>query len=88
VGRPDLTTVDCEAPDHLQESLVPLASGAHSGEDVTIHAGGPGAELFQGVQEQHYVFHAILDAMSTRRSEAMSTRRSEAEPRAPNEPGR
>jgi alkaline phosphatase len=87
VGRADLTTVDCEAPDHLQESLVPLASGAHSGEDVTIHAGGPGAELFQGVQEQHYVFHAILDAMSTG-SEAMSTQRSEAEPRAANEPGR
>ncbi|MEN8159281.1 MAG: alkaline phosphatase [Myxococcota bacterium] len=62
-GRPDLTEVDTEAPEHLQESLVPLPSGAHSGEDVTIHAGGPGAELFQGVQEQHYVYHAIVEAL-------------------------
>jgi alkaline phosphatase len=62
-GRPDLRGVDTKAPDHLQESLVPLASGAHSGEDVTIHADGPGAELFQGVQEQHYVYHAIVEAL-------------------------
>ncbi len=75
-GRPDLTAVDPREPDHLQESLVPLASGAHSGEDVTIHAGGPGAELFQGVQEQHYVYHAIVEAM--RRREAASPSRREA----------
>jgi len=62
-GRPDLTAVEVEAPDHLQESLAPLPSGAHSGEDVTIHAGGPGAELFQGVQEQNYVYHAIVSAL-------------------------
>jgi alkaline phosphatase len=62
-GRPDLTPVDTTAPDYLQESLVPLASGAHSGEDVAIYAGGPGAELFRGVVEQHYVYHAIVDAL-------------------------
>jgi alkaline phosphatase len=62
-GRPDLSAVDPTAPDHLQEALVPLASGAHSGEDVAIYAGGPGAELFQGVQEQHFVYHAIVAAL-------------------------
>jgi alkaline phosphatase len=62
-GRPDLSAVDTSAPDHLQEALVPLSSGAHSGEDVAIYAGGPGAELFQGVQEQHFVYHAIREAL-------------------------
>jgi alkaline phosphatase len=62
-GRPDLTPVDTTAPDYLQESLVPLSSGAHSGEDVAIYAGGPGAELLRGVVEQHYVYHAIVDAL-------------------------
>jgi alkaline phosphatase len=62
-GRVDLEAVRVEAADHLQESLVPLASGAHSGEDVAIYAGGPGAELFRGVQEQHFVYHAIIDAL-------------------------
>jgi alkaline phosphatase len=62
-GRPDLQAVDVLAPDHLQESLVPLASGTHSGEDVAIYAGGPGSELFRGVQEQHFVYHAIVEAL-------------------------
>ena len=62
-GRPDLSAVDTTAPDHLQEALVPMPSGTHSGEDVAIYAGGPGAELFQGVQEQHFVYHAIADAL-------------------------
>jgi len=62
-GRPDLSAVDTAAPDHLQEALVPLPSGAHSGEDVAIYAGGPGAELFRGVVEQHYLYHAIADAL-------------------------
>jgi alkaline phosphatase len=62
-GRPDLSAVDPTAPDYLQEALVPLSSGAHSGEDVAIYAGGPGAELFRGVREQHYVYHVIADAL-------------------------
>ena len=62
-GRPDLSRVDTAAPDHLQEALVPLGSGTHSGEDVAIYAGGPGAELFQGVVEQHFVYHAIVSAL-------------------------
>jgi alkaline phosphatase len=62
-GRPDLGAVDTTAPDYLQESLVPMASGAHSGEDVVIYASGPGAELFRGVREQNYIYHAIVDAL-------------------------
>lgn len=61
--RPDLATVDTAAPDYLQEALVPLPSGTHSGEDVAIYAGGPGAELFDGVQEQHFVYHALRAAL-------------------------
>jgi alkaline phosphatase len=62
-SRPDLSAVDTRTPDYLQEALVPLASGAHSGEDVAVYAGGPGAELFHGVVEQSYVYHAIADAL-------------------------
>lgn len=61
--RPDLTGVDTTAPTYRQQSAVPLASDAHSGEDVPIYAGGPGAHLFHGVQEENYIFHAIMAAM-------------------------
>jgi alkaline phosphatase len=62
-GRPDLTNVDTTAPDYLQEATVPTRNDTHAGEDVPIYAGGPGAELFRGVQEQSYVFHAIVEAL-------------------------
>jgi alkaline phosphatase len=62
-GRPDLRGVDTQGPDFLQESAVPLASETHGGEDVAIYAGGPGAQLFHGVQEQNYVYHAIVAAL-------------------------
>jgi alkaline phosphatase len=62
-ARPDLTNVDTKDPSHLQESAVPLQSETHGGEDVAIYAGGPGAQLFHGVQEQSYVFHAISAAL-------------------------
>ncbi len=53
-------------PDHLdfrQPTAIPLATETHSGEDVPIYAGGPGAALFHGVQEQNYVYHAIVEAL-------------------------
>lgn len=65
-GRPDLTHVDTTAPDYLQEATVPTRNDTHAGEDVPIYAGGPGAELFRGVQEQSYVFHAIVEALGWR----------------------
>jgi alkaline phosphatase len=30
---------------------------------MPIYAGGPGANLFHGVQEENYIFHAIVEAM-------------------------
>ena len=63
--RQDLTGVDTTAPDYKQQAAVPMAGGSetHSGEDVAIYAGGPGAYLFHGVQEESYIFHAITEAM-------------------------
>ena len=61
--RPDLRDVDTQSPTYLQESAIPLESETHGGEDVAIYAGGPGAELFHGVQEQSYVYHAIVAAL-------------------------
>jgi len=61
--RPDLGGVDVGAPDHLQEAMVPRYSGTHSGEDVPVFARGPGAALFQGVLEQHTIYHSLVDAM-------------------------
>jgi alkaline phosphatase len=62
-GRPDLSQIDTAAPEYLQESAVPLESETHGGEDVPLYAGGPGAQLFHGVQEQSYIFHAIVAAL-------------------------
>ncbi len=62
-GRPDLTAVDTTDPDYLQESAVPLRSETHGGEDVPLYAGGPGAQLFHGVQEQSYVYYAMAAAL-------------------------
>ena len=39
------------------------APRAHGGEDVPIYAGGPGAVLFHGAQEQNFVYHAIASAL-------------------------
>jgi alkaline phosphatase len=61
-GRPDLTHVDTTAPDYLQESLYPLASETHGGEDVGIWASGPGADAVRGTVEQNTIFHFLLQA--------------------------
>lgn len=61
-GRPDLSGVTTSNPDYMQESAVPSSSETHGGEDVAIYAGGPGAHLFHGVQEQNVIFHVMLEA--------------------------
>jgi alkaline phosphatase len=61
-GRPELTRVDTTAESFLQESIVPLPSETHSGEDVPVYATGPGADLFRGVREQNYLYHAMIEA--------------------------
>ncbi|MGH0030492.1 MAG: alkaline phosphatase [Myxococcota bacterium] len=62
-ARPDLTQVDTAGPTYLQESTVPSTAETHGGEDVAIYAGGAGAALFHGVQEQSYVYHGIVGAL-------------------------
>lgn len=64
-GRSDLTHIDTQRPDYLQESAVPTLYETHSGTDVTIYADGPGASLFQGVHEQHYIYHVMAHALFT-----------------------
>ncbi len=62
-GRPDLGPVDTAAPSYLQESAVPMNGETHSGEDVPVYATGPGAQLFRGVREQNYLYHAMVEAL-------------------------
>lgn len=62
-GRPDLSKVPTADPDYLQEAAVPHAFETHGGEDVAIYAGGPGAYLIHGVQEQNVIFHVMAEAM-------------------------
>ncbi len=62
-GRPDLSRVDTADPLYMQEATVPLFRETHTGEDVAIYAGGPGAALFHGVQEQSYIYHAMVEAL-------------------------
>ena len=50
-------------PAYLQEAPVALPAETHGGEDVPIYAGGPGAALFHGVQEQNFVYHALAAAL-------------------------
>lgn len=60
--RLDLTRVDTQAPDYMQESTVPFMSESHGGEDVAIFARGPGAQAFHGELEQNVIFHIIAQS--------------------------
>lgn len=62
-GRVDLTGVDTTTPGYHQEATVPLSSETHAGEDISLHAKGPGAQLAQGVVEQNVIFHIINQAL-------------------------
>ncbi|KAB7770066.1 alkaline phosphatase [Xanthomonas maliensis] len=61
-GRPDLTHVDTEAPNYMQEALVPTKSESHGGEDVGIWATGPGSAAFRGTLEENVIYHVIVQA--------------------------
>ncbi len=58
----DLTAVDTTDEGFHQEALVPRSSETHAAEDVAIYAGGPGAYLMHGVQEQNYIYHVMNKA--------------------------
>ncbi len=60
--RPDLTAVNTEDPNYIQESAVPLAEDTHSGEDVPVYAGGAGAQNVRGSLEQNLLFNVMVKA--------------------------
>jgi alkaline phosphatase len=62
-GRADLTAVITTNSGFHQEALVPLGDETHAGEDITLHATGPGSQLVQGTVEQSVVFHLIEQAL-------------------------
>ncbi|QDH69584.1 alkaline phosphatase [Marilutibacter alkalisoli] len=72
-GRPDLSHVDTEHPDYLQDALVPIAAETHGGDDVGIWAQGPGSEAVRGSVEQNAIFHFMLQATPKLRA-ALCTR--------------
>lgn len=61
-GRPDLTEVDTEHPDYLQEATLPLSNETHGGDDVGIWARGPGSHAVRGTMEQNVIFHILLQS--------------------------
>lgn len=61
-NRDDLTSVDTQDKDFMQQALIPMGSETHAGEDISLHATGPGANLVQGVMEQNVIFHIINQA--------------------------
>ena len=63
-GRFDLTSVDTTTSGFHQEATVPLGSETHAGEDISLHAYGPGAQLVQGVIEQNVVFQVINQSLN------------------------
>ncbi|WP_448568016.1 alkaline phosphatase [Thalassotalea ganghwensis] len=62
-GRQDLTSVITTASGFHQEATVPMSAETHAGEDISLHAQGPGAHLAQGVVEQSVVFHLINQSL-------------------------
>jgi alkaline phosphatase len=61
-GRAQLTSVDTEDPDYLQEATLPANSETHGGDDVGVWASGPGAAAVHGSIEQNEIFHLLLQA--------------------------
>jgi alkaline phosphatase len=61
--RPDLSKVDTAADDFRQQSLLPLDSETHGGEDVAIYARGPQAYLFQGTMEENATYFVMARAL-------------------------
>jgi alkaline phosphatase len=67
-GRPDLTRVDTEAPDYMQEAMMPTTIESHGGDDVGIWARGPGSDAVRGSVEQNAIFHFMLQSMPALRA--------------------
>ncbi|XP_054711104.1 alkaline phosphatase, tissue-nonspecific isozyme-like [Uloborus diversus] len=61
-GRENLTGMNTEDKNYVQQSAVPRRWDTHGGEDVPVYARGPMAHLFRGVLEQTYIPHAMAYA--------------------------
>jgi len=61
----DLSILDTMHPNFNQEATVPTGYGneTHAAEDVAIFAKGPRAYLFQGIQEQSYIYQVMAKAL-------------------------
>lgn len=62
--RTDPSAADTTSLSYRQQSLVPLGSASHGGEDVAVRAAGPWAHLFQGTIEQNLIYHVMNHALS------------------------
>ena len=58
----DLSDVDTTDESFQSQTLVPLGSETHAGEDVPVYAAGPGSDLVRGVIEQNVIFHIMMEA--------------------------
>lgn len=58
-GRVDLSSIDTETAGYHQETLVPLGSETHAGEDVAVYGMGPYSFAVSGTNEQNVVFHVM-----------------------------
>ncbi|CAK8698159.1 unnamed protein product [Clavelina lepadiformis] len=54
-SRRNLSDVNTERENYLQQSAIPLPSETHGGDDVAILARGPMSHLFHGVHQQNYI---------------------------------
>ena len=62
-GREEnLAEIDTTHESFRSQTLVPLGSETHGGEDVAVYAIGPGADLVRGVMEQNVIFHIMMEA--------------------------
>ena len=61
--RPDLTNEITQAKDYRQETVVPLKSESHGGEDVALFAIGPWSHLVRGTIEQNVIYHYMVNAL-------------------------
>ena len=63
-ARPAVTQEEAMDVDYLQQSLLPMSSETHSGEDVAVYAKGPWAHLVDGTIEQNVIFHVMNHAVN------------------------
>lgn len=64
--RPDPSGSNFADLNYRQQSLVPMESETHGGEDVPIYAWGPNDAAVRGTLEQNVIFHVMADALGMR----------------------